>query len=151
VPHKNVEERRAYMRAYKKRNPEKFGRDHDRARHANRRAKLYGAQGRITVADVRAVKAIGRCFYCGATKSTGKYTDLGIDHVVPLHLGGANAVENLVCCCHSCNASKFRGDRPGQWSREHERCLGCETTARKHLARGLCGPCYGLRRRAAEA
>lgn len=130
------------MRSYKAKHPEKFAQDYDRVRHANRRAALYGVAGRITIADVRAAKAAGRCFYCKARTSTGKFKDLGIDHRIPLHAGGSNDRANLVACCHSCNASKFRGDRPGRWSREHDACQGCGTSERKHVARGLCNACY---------
>lgn len=28
------------------------------------------------------------------------------------------------------------------WSRKHECCQVCGTTVRKHMARGMCGPCY---------
>lgn len=142
MPHKTAEARRAYMKTYKKKHPEKFARDYDRVRHANRRAELYGVPGRVTIADVRAAKAPGVCFYCGRTRGSGKFADLGIDHRVPLHAGGANERGNLVACCHSCNVSKFRGDRPGRWSRKHDRCQGCGTQERKHSARGLCNACY---------
>ena len=28
------------------------------------------------------------------------------------------------------------------WSRDHEQCRGCGRTDRKHMAKGLCNPCY---------
>ena len=43
------------------------------------------------------------CVYCG-TKS-----NLTMDHVVPLSLGGTHTIDNIVPACQSCNASK--GDR----------------------------------------
>lgn len=142
MPHKDPEARRAYMRGYKKRHPEKFGRDYDRVSHANRRAELYGVSGRITIEDVRAIKAVGRCHYCGAAEGTGAFKDLGLDHVIPLHAGGENSRANLVACCHPCNSSKFRSDVPGRWSRETEACRDCGTSERKHVARELCNRCY---------
>lgn len=42
-----------------------------------------------------------RCAYCG---SIGKMTR---DHVVPLSLGGSNAIENIVPACQWCNGSKW--------------------------------------------
>jgi HNH endonuclease len=41
------------------------------------------------------------CFYCG---TTGRMT---IDHVVPRHRGGSDAIGNLVFACPSCNFSKL--------------------------------------------
>jgi hypothetical protein len=43
------------------------------------------------------------CRYCG---TDGRHGPLRIDHVVPLALGGTNDWENLVTCCHACNAGK---------------------------------------------
>lgn len=40
------------------------------------------------------------CAYCGATQQ------LGIDHVIPQTHGGKHIFENLLTCCHSCNAIK---------------------------------------------
>lgn len=144
MPHKDPERQKEYQRAYRRAHAEKraAGRpDYDRARHANQRAAAYGVQGRITVRDVRAVLAAGKCFYCGTTQR------LSLDHVKPLHEGGANAVSNLVACCISCNASKHRADRPGRWALLHDACVRCGTTERKHLARGMCSPCYQAERR----
>lgn len=138
-PHADLEVRRAYLRAYKRAHRDRWKEqeaDYSRARHANRRAAAYGAPGTITIEDVQAVMAGGCCHYCGGTAL------LGIDHVRPLHDGGPNTRENLVCCCRACNASKWRQDRPGRWSRHHDRCVGCGTTAARHVARGFCNACY---------
>ena len=40
------------------------------------------------------------CVYCGADKA------LEGDHIVPLSLGGSNALTNLATACRSCNLSK---------------------------------------------
>ena len=40
------------------------------------------------------------CAYCGSEKN------LTIDHVVPRAKGGESSVENMVCCCYSCNQDK---------------------------------------------
>lgn len=45
----------------------------------------------------------GRCHICG---SEPKGSDLTIDHVVPLALGGKHVSENLAVACLSCNCSK---------------------------------------------
>ena len=41
------------------------------------------------------------CQYCGATG-----TDLEIDHVIPVALGGSNSEINLVTACRKCNRKK---------------------------------------------
>lgn len=139
VPHKDPIAYKEYQRRYRRSHREKRASerpDYDRSRHANQRAARYGVSGRITVHDVRRVMASGKCHYCGSTER------LGIDHVVPLHRDGANHLKNLVCCCHSCNASKYRGDRPRRWARDHDTCVMCGSNERKHVCHGLCSRCY---------
>lgn len=41
------------------------------------------------------------CQYCGL-----RARELTIDHVIPRHLGGAHAWENVVCACLGCNLRK---------------------------------------------
>lgn len=135
---------RAYTREWKARNPER-DRWNDKcfsaAKNANHRASLYGAPGVLTAADVRDCLSVGRCHYCDATDL------LGIDHVVPLHAKGPNTRANIVPCCQPCNSSKWRQDRPGRWSREHDRCVECGGSDRPHSSHGLCEPCNARRRR----
>jgi hypothetical protein len=45
----------------------------------------------------------GRCFYCDKRLRAGGW---GLDHVVPLALGGDNSSGNAVACCHGCNCAK---------------------------------------------
>lgn len=42
-----------------------------------------------------------RCAYCPDLAST-------VDHILPLHLGGTNYIENLAPACRPCNTSKGR-------------------------------------------
>lgn len=44
-----------------------------------------------------------RCIYCGAT---AKETQLTIDHVIPIALGGTDDLTNLVTACTPCNSGK---------------------------------------------
>jgi len=44
-----------------------------------------------------------RCWYCGISASE---TDLVIDHVIPVALGGRTEPENLVAACRACNSGK---------------------------------------------
>lgn len=77
-----------------------------RAEHRHqRRARLLGATGTHTAADVRAQyeRQHGHCFWCGAKVTWRKKH---IDHVIPLALGGSNGPENLVIACPSCNLAK---------------------------------------------
>lgn len=58
------------------------------------------------------------CQYCGASYPEER---VGVDHVIPVIIGGTNAPSNLVACCESCNRSK--GDKIDAvrvfWKREH--------------------------------
>lgn len=144
MPHKNKEARRAYERQYRAARRERF-RQHskfqDSAIHANERARVYGAQGTISAQNVRDIlHPDARCYYCGKEKSLEKR--MGIDHVIPLHSGGINAVENIVACCASCNSSKWRQEQPHQWARHYKVCQECGTTKSKHAAKGYCDACY---------
>lgn len=120
MPYKDRATRLAYAKSYRDGHSEQRARERptsDRARHANQRAKRYGVSGRITSRDVRTVlTADARCFYCQRTREElpeiWGQRELGIDHRIPLHAGGPNTLANLVPCCHPCNASKFRGDKP---------------------------------------
>lgn len=119
-------------------------RNANRAQKANERASRYGVGGRLTAEDVRVAMEPGVCFYCGTTKQ------LSIDHVVPLVSGGPNTRENLVACCVPCNDAKGISDIPGRWSTLHDACRECGTTARRHMAHGLCKRCYARFRKAAQ-
>jgi 5-methylcytosine-specific restriction endonuclease McrA len=51
-----------------------------------------------------------RCRYCGFDMTLHfPYPHLmvmTVDHVIPRHRGGTNAIENLVTCCYRCNFEK---------------------------------------------
>ena len=70
------------------------------------RARKQGADGYYTIEERIELENDygGRCAYCESTEK------VGLDHVVPLCLGGTNSIDNLVPCCHTCNASK--GKKP---------------------------------------
>lgn len=48
-------------------------------------------------------KTEGHCAYCGCEL---KYNEMQIDHIVPLHLGGADEISNLYPACRACNHYK---------------------------------------------
>lgn len=88
------------QRRYRELNP-------DRMRvlwHRRRMRKRTGGPC-FTVAQWRALKARygWRCLCCGRAEPLIKLTP---DHVLPLALGGTNAIENIQPLCYSCNASK---------------------------------------------
>ncbi len=81
------------------------------ASHANQRAKRLGVPGRIARADVLPLLS-KPCHYCGRFDGPTRRERIGVDHVVPLVDGGANAPENLVPSCVACNLSKRHGTSP---------------------------------------
>lgn len=60
---------------------------------------------KLTKAERRAVydKTRGRCAYCGCNL---KYEEMQADHLIPLHIGGADTVDNMLPACRSCNHYK---------------------------------------------
>lgn len=139
MPHKDTAKRAEYQRQYRQLNKARKALQrpmHDRVRHANQRAAKYGCSDRLTLAEVRSVMQVGRCAYCGGTDR------LGIDHVIPLHAGGPNTTDNVVCCCHSCNSRKYRKESVTAWSGNASACIECGQTDSKHRSRGVCNRCY---------
>lgn len=48
-------------------------------------------------------KCGGHCAYCGCVLD---YKDMQVDHVIPLRLGGADKLNNMLPACRSCNHYK---------------------------------------------
>ena len=51
------------------------------------------------------------CRKCGRVRVA---SDLEVDHIVPLHLGGAESDENRQCLCRECHAVKSAGEEKGR-------------------------------------
>lgn len=157
MSHKDPQERRAYLTAWKRRNRGRYAEHqahYDAARNANRRAREAGCAGVLTADDVQRTLSIGTCAYCGVelvrtTRRASRKSAPTIDHVIALEAGGPNTPENIVPSCHACNASKHRSDRPWRWAREHDACVECGTSERKHVCYGRCSACYERTRRSA--
>lgn len=130
-----VSAKQDYMKQYRQKNRVVLLRQAQKT-GANKRAALFGVPGILTLEDVIAIMSAGACFYCGSDQK------LGLDHVVPMHAGGPNMTENIVCCCHRCNQSKGRADRPGRWSQTVDQCQRCGTNERPHFCKGMCKRCY---------
>lgn len=52
-------------------------------------------------------KCQGHCAYCGCDL---KYIDMQVDHVIPLRIGGADELNNMLPACRSCNHYKATFD-----------------------------------------
>lgn len=59
-----------------------------------------------------------RCTYCDAwyTKWGHDWKHSQGDHVVPLHRGGTDTMDNMMPCCWSCNASKSDRILYAEWT-----------------------------------
>lgn len=148
MPHADPDVRAAYLRDWKQANRGRYAdrqKATDAARHANERAAAKGTPGTLTIDQAAEVLARRRCHWCGTTEVRTWWT---IDHVIALgEPGSVNGPENIVCSCHPCNSSKRKGERPGRWALNHDACVGCGTTARRHRAHGLCSACHQTPRR----
>jgi 5-methylcytosine-specific restriction endonuclease McrA len=74
-----------------------------REERAQRRAKAFGYSGEHFTAEewLALLEVFGhRCLRCGA------HENLSADHVVPLSLGGSNAISNIQPLCVPCNTVK---------------------------------------------
>lgn len=117
-----------------------------RAAEVNTMAHRRGAYGRISANDIRALVARyeGRCVFCGVET-------MGIDHDLPIVLGGRNVPENLQLCCKRCNERKNRRTSEqfiaGQCTKGHskaersqtQRVIVCLTCARERQQRHRAG------------
>jgi 5-methylcytosine-specific restriction endonuclease McrA len=78
---------------------------------ANRRARLRGAAGEHSLAEVWALYAKQKCL-CAACKQSldGNFHR---DHIVPLVAGGTNFISNIQLLCGDCN--RIKGPRSNEW------------------------------------
>jgi len=105
----NIEHMREYQR-------KRYQLPHLKAAHAarerTRRARLAGAEGTHTQADIERLKhhQHNKCYWCGEDISQ----EYHVDHYIPLSRGGSNYPDNLVLACPACNLS--RGNKlPDEW------------------------------------
>jgi 5-methylcytosine-specific restriction endonuclease McrA len=70
-------------------------------RENNARARRKPIHPRVRFRVLQAANF--RCAYCG---KLDEVSDLQIDHVVPVALGGTNDIANLVAACRLCNQGK---------------------------------------------
>lgn len=110
----HAEAMRARTALYRQINPEK-----PRIWNRNRRARLAGASGAHTQADIQTIYANqgGQCVYCPGRLGDAYH----VDHVTPLCRGGSNDPSNLQLTCESCNLTKGARD-----PLEHARLIGLQ-------------------------
>jgi hypothetical protein len=100
-----IQSRRQESKDWNESHPEQHMRSLTRCQDSYR-AERMGSEGSYTIQERVDLENEygGRCAYCGSTDK------VGLDHVIPLCLGGTNSIDNLVPCCHACNVSK--GKKP---------------------------------------
>jgi 5-methylcytosine-specific restriction endonuclease McrA len=88
--------------------------DGPRARGRNYRARLNGAAGSHTAADIQRIGDAQkwRCHWCGKASKRNYH----VDHLVALSKGGSNFPSNLVIACPRCNNNK-RATDPIEYAR----------------------------------
>ncbi|WP_261531239.1 HNH endonuclease [Burkholderia multivorans] len=108
---RNAERLNARRRAYRKNNPHVGA-----ASSRRRRAKLRGAEGSDTAAEILALaqKQNYRCACCGVSIRRGYHAD----HITPLAKGGSDWITNIQLLCAKCNKRKAAKD-PLAWAAEN--------------------------------
>lgn len=95
--HANPEKMREISKRWRGKNP-----DTKRASNHRRKYRLKGAIGTYTAQEWQDL-----CDYYGNICLRCKAnTQLTVDHVVPIALGGSNSIDNIQPLCLSCNCSK---------------------------------------------
>lgn len=96
----------------------KWMKEHPEAMRDIRRTRAIRerAAGEISVADLREVKARGKCQACGNV-----HPHMEVDHIVPVSRGGMNHLSNLQLLCRPCNRSK--------WAHDNDEWLKSQITA----------------------
>ncbi len=135
--YKDVERRRAmnrdYMAKHLETNRDKHNASRVRSYHRDlaksrlqalvntnsRRDRAIQNGGSFTENDITDLhtRQKGKCAECKR-----KLTDMHVDHIIPLVLGGTNGASNLQLLCPTCNMQKGRLD-PIDWAKKRGRLL----------------------------
>jgi 5-methylcytosine-specific restriction endonuclease McrA len=87
-----------------------------------RRARLKGAEGSHTVAELLAILKLQEWKCAEPTCQTSLRKHRHLDHIMPLTRGGTNNADNLQYLCQRCNCRKHNKD-PIAWAQENGRLL----------------------------
>jgi len=117
----NKDKVRAGWKLWAAKNPGAVAR-YKKAKGALRRARLRGAGGSYSAADIQHIlsRQKGQCAEPTCRVELGDVYH--VDHIVPLARGGSNWPKNLQCLCRKCNIEKWAKD-PIQWAQEKGRLL----------------------------
>lgn len=101
----NLDKERARIKAFRRANPQL-----NSVNCSRRRARLRGAEGNHTAADVAEILVLqtGKCAHPWCRVKLGKKYD--VDHIVAIARGGKNDRRNLQILCRPCNAKKWAKD-----------------------------------------
>lgn len=92
--------------------------EHAASNDRNRRARLRGAEGRHTSAEIKTL-AIQQKYRCAnPTCRRSIKNKWHVDHIMPLILGGTNWIRNIQLLCPFCNISKH-AKHPIIWARKN--------------------------------
>ena len=91
-----------------------------RAARWRRKAKIKEVGGSFSGSDIKAMLIMQKnsCVNCMTDIRAG----YEIDHIMPIHLGGSNFIENIQLLCRPCNRSKW-AKHPIDWAKENGRLL----------------------------
>lgn len=108
-----IEEEREKQAAYREKQSAKatakWGESRQETNSRKRSERLAHARslGQHTAAEWQAMRsAYGRCLRCGAPESQLVGGACVKDHIIPIYVGGSDAIQNLQPMCRNCNSSK---------------------------------------------
>lgn len=94
---RNVDERKVYLREWRRNNKDKM------AEYYHRRRSLAIKNGNNTLTSKQIKELMNNhpyCEYCSVKEN------LAVEHIVPLSRGGTNSIDNVTVACKLCNSSK---------------------------------------------
>jgi 5-methylcytosine-specific restriction endonuclease McrA len=108
-----VERCRKSVAAYAERNPEVI-----RVIRHNRKARIRGAEGTHSAADVAEIMKLQRKRCANPACRAALQGGYHVDHIIPVARGGSNGRRNLQLLCQPCNQRKSAKD-PIAWAQEN--------------------------------
>jgi len=84
----------------------------------NRRARMRGAEGKHTSAEIKTLAARQKYRCANPTCRRPIKSGWHVDHIMPLILGGSNWIRNIQLLCPFCNISKH-AKHPVTWAQKN--------------------------------